>query len=149
MPRDPPAAKRTIYRITSAESLTSPSTLTVGRQLFVGHNQMISKPPSPYTLASSLPRQAPQLTLQSEGPRLYSQTTVQVPSSAVDDHRSSREQGGGRFSTSRQSTAASDFSQTPIDPPQFDLDELRKAQGRNPSGAFLCLLDRSSVVMTF
>ena len=126
MPRDPPAAERTIYRITSAASLTSPSTLTVGRQLLVGHNHTSS-----HTLASSLPRQAPQPTLQSEGARPYSQTAVQVPSSVVDDHRSSKEQSGGRVSASRWSTASSDFFQAPTDPTQLDFDELQKAQGRN------------------
>ena len=160
MPRDPPTTKPTIYRVTSTATLTSPSTLTVGRQqLLVGHNQMIPQPPSPYTVASSPPRQLPQLTPQYEGarPHTHSQTMTQAPSSAVDDHRSSKEQGGRHVSTSRRSTAASDSSQTPIDPPQFDFDELRKAQlnprygvdgnqGRNTSGTFLRSLDRTSVI---
>ena len=51
------------------------------------------------------------------------------------DYRPSEEQGGqsgGRISRgpSRRSTGASDTLPTPIDPPQFDLDELRKTNSR-------------------
>ena len=156
LPRDPPPTKPTIYRITSTATLTSPSTLTVGRQqLLVGHDHMISQPPSPY-MASSSSRHLPQLTSQRSNysfatlpaggkggdvgpdenedarPYLHSQTTTRAPSSTVDDHRSSREQGGGRVSrrSSRRGTTASDSFPMPIDPPQFDFDGLQQAQGR-------------------
>ena len=122
MPRDPPPTKPTIYRITSTTTLTNPSTLTVGRQqLLVGQNHMISQPPSPYN--------------EDATPYTHSQTTVQAPSSAVDDHRSSEEQRRGHVSRkqSRRSTAASDSPPMPIDPPQFNLDESQKAQGRSPA----------------
>ena len=119
MPRDPPPTKPTIYRITSATTLASSSTLTVGRQqLLVGHNHMISQPPSPYN--------------EDARPYTHSQTTVQAPSSTVDDRRSSEEQRRGRVSR-KQSRRSTDSSPMPIDPPQFYFGELQKAQGRSPA----------------
>ena len=111
MPRDPPPTKPTIYQIPSAATLASSSSLMIGRP----------QPPSPYN--------------EDAGPYAHSQTTVQAPSSAVDDHRTSEEQRRGRVSRklSWRSTVSSDSSPMPIDPSRFDFDELQKAQDRSPA----------------
>ena len=165
MSRDPPPIEPTIRRLTSASTLTSPSTLTVGQQqLFAGHTLKVSRPPSPHNTVS---RQiTPQrsnyssttLSPESKGgntrldededvrPYTNFQVMVQGPSLDAGDYHSSREQGGqsgGPISRipSRRSTGASD---TPIDPPQSNPDEPRKARARNPANAHPHRAEKSS-----
>ena len=159
MSRDPPLIKSTIYRLTSASTLKGPSTLTVGQQeLFAGYNLKDSQP---YNIGSSSSLQiTPQTsyysftTLSPEGkgrdagldegederPYTSFQVTTQSPSSGADSYHSSKEQGrrsGEHISRrpSRRSVGVSDSSPMPIDPHQFDPDELRKARARNPTNA--------------
>jgi len=129
--RDPPPIKPTIYRLASASTLRSPSTLTVGRQqLFSGLN--VSQPPSPLTTVSSFFRQ---VTPKRSG---YSFTTLSPEirggyAGPYEDedarpHTSSQVAIQG---PSRRGTGESDSSQAPIDPLQLDSDELRKTQALN------------------
>lgn len=136
MSRDPPPINPTIYRLTSA------SALSMGNPLLAGYNS------SPYSTASSSPRQVPQLVLQKSnlgpatlspedrgrnvglgesedlGPYISSPTTTQGPSSDTDCNRSGKEQEGqsdrhtGR-KESRKSTGQSGLSSpTLVDPGQ-------------------------------
>jgi len=149
-----------IYNVTSASALTSASTLTVGQQqLLAGYNPKVLQPPSLRNTVSSSSRQiTPQRSNYSSTPLLPGgrsgdagpdeddaglYTNPQVmnrgPPPDADYYHPSEGQGvqSGEHTSrgpSRRSTEASDTSPTPIDPPQFDLDELRKANG-HPSGA--------------
>ena len=150
--------KPTIYRLTSAETLTSPPTLTVGQQqLFAGYTLRVSRPPSPHNTVSSGSRQiTPQrsghssniLSPEAKGgdgeldedenvkPYITTHLMTQGPSPDAGDYHSSKEQGvwsGGPIgrTPSRRSTGASESSPTPIDPPQVGSDKSRKAQARS------------------
>ena len=81
------------------------------------------------------PSQVPQLAPPTS---IHSFATLSPESEGGDagGYHFNEEQGGqsgGRISwgQSRQSTGASGTSPTLIDPPQFDLDELRKANSRS------------------
>ena len=137
---DPTPTTPTIYRITSASTLASASTPTVGQQqLPTGYNPKILHPPSLHNTVSSSSRQiTPQRSNYSSTPLLPRNGSGDVGTGEDEDagdYRPSEEQGGqsgGRISRgpSRRSTGASDTLPTPIDPPQFDLDELRKTNSR-------------------
>ena len=159
MPSDPTPTTPTIYRVTSASTLASASNSTVGQQqLSAEYNPKISQPPSLYNTVSSSSRQiTPKRSNHSSTPLLLRNrsedagtgedddaepcarphVTIRGQSSYPGDYRSNEERGdqsGGRISRgpSRRSTGVSETSPTLIDPPpQFDLDELRKAYSRS------------------
>ena len=162
MLRDPPSIQPTVYNLTSASTLTSPSALTVGRQQpFAGHNLNVSQHPLPHNTVSSSSHQIThqRLGYSSTGlspdtggkdagpdededarPCTDFQAMIQGLSSDADEYRSSKEQGGqsGRRVSrklSRRREGPSDSSPTPIDSLQFNPDELRKPQARNPASA--------------
>ena len=93
----------------------------------------IFRVPSPST-PTMPPGKVPQLTPQTS---IDSFATLSPENGGGDvgGYHSNEEQGGqsgGRISwgQSRRSSGASDTSPTPINPPQFNLDELQKANGR-------------------
>ena len=147
--------KPTIYRLTSASTLTSPSTPTVGQQQpFDGYTLSVSRPPSPhYTVFSGSRQITPQesgyssivLSQETDGgggeldedePYIIIHPMVQGSSSDAHAYHSSKEQGvrsGGPIgrTPSLRSTGASESSPTPIDPPEVGSDKSRKAQARS------------------
>jgi len=130
----------TICRITSASTLANGSTLTVGQQQSpVRYNPKVSQSPSLHNTASLSSRQiTPQWSNYSSTPLLPrngSEDAGTGEDEGAGNYHPSEEQGGqsgGLISRgpSRRSTGASDTLPTPIDPPQFDLDELRRANSR-------------------
>ena len=139
MSSDPTPTTPTIYRVTSASTLASASTPTVGQQqLPTRYNPENLHPPSLHNTVSSSSRQiTPQRSNHSSTPLLPRNRSGDAAGEGEDagDYHPSEEQGGqsgGRISRgpSRRSTGASDTSPTLIDPPQFDLDELRKTNSR-------------------
>jgi len=137
---DPTSTAPTIYRVTSASTLASASTPTVGKQqLPTRYNPEILHPPSLHNTVSSSSRQiTPQRSNYSSTPLLPRNGSGDAGTGEDEDagdYHPSEEQGGqsdGHISQgpSRRSTGASDTSPTLIDPPQFDLDELRKTNSR-------------------
>ena len=156
MSRDPPPIKLTIYKPTSA------STITLGQQhLLAGYNPIASHPPSPHRTVSLSPRRLPQLisqksnyssaatlTPKSKGgdlgldesddvrPDVISQATIQDPPLVTDYHRSSK---------SRQSTTASETSPTLIDPYHHLPDDIQTGRAHNPDSSHTQRAGKSSI----
>ena len=154
MSSDPTPTTPTIYRITSASTLASASNSTVGQQqLPTGYNPEVSQPPPlylssrPITPLRSNHSSTPLIrrnmsedagTGEDEDaePCARPQVRNRSHSSYPGDYHPSEwrgSQSGGRISRrpSRRSTRGSDTPPTLADPPQFDLDELRKANSRS------------------
>jgi len=154
---DPTPTTPMIYRVTSASTLASASNSTMGQQQPpTGYSPNVLLSPSLHNTVSSSSRQiTPQRSNYSStpllprnvsgdagagededvGPYARPQVTNLGQSSYPRDYHPSEEQGGqsgGSISRgpSRRSTGASETSPTLVDPPQFDLDELRKANSR-------------------
>ena len=132
MSRDPPPIKPTIYRLTSASTLRSPSTLSLGGRLLSSLG--VSQPSSPLV---TVPPSLREITPKRSD---YSFTTLSPETKGRDAWPYEDEDARPHTSSqvaiqgpSRRGTGESDSSQAPVDPLQHDSNELWKAQVRNPA----------------